>query len=66
MGFFSKLFGKSEPKNENGIYAPVIGQAVPVTAADASSASSAPTPGPTKACLQPQPLHKENPQTHHP
>ena len=31
MGFFSKLFGKSEPKNENGLYAPVIGQAVPVT-----------------------------------
>lgn len=25
-----------------------------------------PTPGPTKARLQPQPLHKENPQTHHP
>ena len=31
MGFFSKLFGKSEPKNENGLYAPVIGQAVPVS-----------------------------------
>ena len=31
MGFFSKLFGKSEAKNENGIFAPVAGQAVPVS-----------------------------------
>lgn len=31
MGFFSKLFGKSEAKNANGIFAPVAGQAVPVT-----------------------------------
>ena len=30
MGFFSKLFGKAE-KNNNGIYAPIAGQAVPVT-----------------------------------
>ncbi len=30
MGFFSKLFGKTE-KNANGIYAPIAGQAVPVT-----------------------------------
>ena len=29
MGFFSKLFGKE--KNDNGIYAPLAGQAVPVT-----------------------------------
>jgi PTS system beta-glucosides-specific IIC component len=31
MGFFSKLFGKSEAKNENGIFAPIAGQAVPVS-----------------------------------
>ena len=31
MGFFSKLFGKAEEKNDNGIYAPVAGQAVPVS-----------------------------------
>ena len=31
MGFFSKLFGKTEEKNDNGIYAPVAGQAVPVS-----------------------------------
>ncbi len=31
MGFFSKLFGKSEEKSGNGIYAPVAGQAVPVS-----------------------------------
>ena len=31
MGFFSKLFGKTEEKNENGIYAPIAGQAVPVS-----------------------------------
>ena len=31
MGFFDKLFGKSEKKNDNGIYAPVAGRAVPVT-----------------------------------
>ena len=30
MGFFSKLFGKTE-KNANGIFAPIAGQAVPVT-----------------------------------
>ena len=29
MGFFSKLFGKE--KKDNGIYAPLAGQAVPVT-----------------------------------
>ena len=29
MGFFSKLFGKE--KKENGIFAPIAGQAVPVT-----------------------------------
>lgn len=29
MGFFKKLFGSA--KNENGLYAPVAGQAVPVT-----------------------------------
>ena len=31
MGFFSKLFGKTEEKNTNGIFAPVAGQAVPVS-----------------------------------
>ncbi len=32
MGFFSKLFGKSEEKlNPNHLYAPMAGQAVPVT-----------------------------------
>ena len=31
MGFFSKLFGKSEAKNENGIFAPIAGAAVPVS-----------------------------------
>ncbi len=31
MGFFSKLFGKSEEKNANGIFAPIAGQAVPVS-----------------------------------
>ena len=31
MGFFNKLFGKAEEKNDNGIYAPVAGQAVPIT-----------------------------------
>lgn len=31
MGFFSKLFGKAENKNDNGIYAPIAGQAVPVS-----------------------------------
>ena len=31
MGFFDKLFGKAEAKNDNGIYAPIAGQAVPVT-----------------------------------
>ena len=31
MGFFSKLFGKAEEKNANGIYAPVAGQTVPVS-----------------------------------
>lgn len=31
MGFFSKLFGKAEEKNGNGIYAPIAGQAVPVS-----------------------------------
>ena len=32
MGFFSKLFGKAdEKKNDNGIYAPIAGQAVPVS-----------------------------------
>ena len=31
MGFFSKLFGKAEAKNENGIFAPIAGQAVPVS-----------------------------------
>jgi len=31
MGFFSKLFGKSESKNENGIFAPIAGAAVPVS-----------------------------------
>ena len=31
MGFFSKLFGKAEEKNDNGIYAPIAGQAVPVS-----------------------------------
>lgn len=31
MGFFDKLFGKAEKKNNNGIYAPIAGQAVPVT-----------------------------------
>ena len=30
MGFFSKLFGKSEPK-QDGLFAPLNGQAVPVT-----------------------------------
>ena len=30
MGFFSKLFGKAEPKKD-GLYAPLAGQAVPVT-----------------------------------
>ena len=30
MGFFSKLFGKTEPRTE-GLYAPLNGQAVPVT-----------------------------------
>ena len=30
MGFFSKLFGKAEPRKE-GLYAPLNGQAVPVT-----------------------------------
>ena len=31
MGFFSKLFGKTEEKNANGIFAPIAGQAVPVS-----------------------------------
>ena len=31
MGFFAKLFGKTEEKNDNGIYAPMAGQAVPVS-----------------------------------
>ena len=31
MGFFSKLFGKSEKSNGNHIYAPVEGQAVAIT-----------------------------------
>ena len=31
MGFFNKLFGKAEEKNDNGIYAPIAGQAVPVS-----------------------------------
>ena len=31
MGFFDKLFGKAEEKNDNGIYAPIAGQAVPVS-----------------------------------
>ena len=30
MGFFSKLFGKDDKKND-GLYAPMAGQAVPVT-----------------------------------
>ena len=30
MGFFSKLFGKAEPKNDC-VFAPMAGQAVPVT-----------------------------------
>jgi len=32
MGFFSKLFGKSGEKSDNGIYAPIAGLAVPVSA----------------------------------
>ncbi len=32
MGFFDKLFGKADAtKNENAIYAPIAGKAVPVT-----------------------------------
>ena len=31
MGFFSKLFGKAEEKNDNALYAPVAGEAVPVS-----------------------------------
>ena len=31
MGFFSKLFSKAEKINDNHIYAPMAGQAVPVT-----------------------------------
>ena len=31
MGFFSKLFGKAEEKNDNALYAPIAGQAVAIT-----------------------------------
>ncbi len=31
MGFFDKLFGKAEKKNDNGIFAPIAGKAVPVS-----------------------------------
>ena len=31
MGFFSKLFSKSEKANANGIYAPIAGKAVSIT-----------------------------------